>query len=628
MGVERSRFPFGDRCGWVEYRVLGLVLSLTRQITALIHPEALARPSERARHEAFIARQLLASLAIMAVAPLFLACYGAPAPWHAMVFAWGIVPLCAVVLVSRSGDLVLAQGLSIASFIGVATTLAIGGGDAWQTALAWLVLAPLEGVFSQNYRLVFTGSALAITSLLGLACAAAMGWFDVGFSVSYAVLLIAPAIVYAALLAAAILRQQRDHRLTVATLNTRQNALYETLGDLVIHHDATGSVEQVGTNCESLFGLQARALIGRGLFEHIHVADRPAFLKCLAEATRSPTTVCAMLRLRAGMITANGPTFRWIELRAHACSTSKLQDGSSTPAVLSILRDVTDAKAQAEELNAARTALEDHGVWKDQFLANVSHELRTPLNAIIGFAEMLSNPQLAPQLPERRREYASIIQQSGQHLLSVVNSILDMSKIQSGTFDIAPEAFDMAPLIDLCCDMVKLKAQENKIELVRAYPHTLEEIVGDKRACKQILINLLSNAVKFTPARGRVTVDVQPDGNYFSISVSDSGIGIAAPDLARLGDPFFQAGASYDRHYEGTGLGLSVVRGLVGLHGGTMSIESELGKGTRVSVRLPLDCRQIAATKNKSAKIETIPRRSRVEDVKNFNQEMTVKKIA
>jgi cell cycle sensor histidine kinase DivJ len=617
----------------VEYSVLGVLLSLAKQITALVHPDVSGRLEERVRHEAFILRQLVSSLAIMAFAPLFLASYGAPAPWHALVFAWGVLPLCAVVLVSRTGNLILAQGVSVAGFVGVATTLAAGGGNAWQLALAWVVLAPLEGVFSQSRRLVFAGMAMAIASLVSLASAAALGWLDLGFSALHGLLLIVPAVLYASLTATTILAQQRDQFRANATLNTRQNALYEALGDLVIHHDATGAVDYVGRNCEPMFGLPARVLIGRGLFEHIHVADRPAFLKSIAEAANSSATICTTLRLRTlfnreGGANRGEPMFRWIDMRARQIRVPSHDAATGAAPVVTVIRDVTDARLQSEELEATRIALEEQNLWKDQFLANVSHELRTPLNAIIGFAEMLGNPQLTPPSPERRREYAEIIQQSGQHLLAVVNSILDMSKIQSGTFDITPEPFDIAPLIDSCCDMVKLKAQENGIELVHAYPSKLAEIVGDKRACKQILINLLSNAVKFTPPRGRVTVNVRPDGNHLLIGVSDTGIGIAARDLGRLGDPFFQAGASYDRPYEGTGLGLSVVRGLVGLHGGTMTVESEVGKGTCVSIRLPLDCRQNANSKNRSAKIETISRRSRLDEVKRFDNDMMVKKIA
>jgi cell cycle sensor histidine kinase DivJ len=175
---------------------------------------------------------------------------------------------------------------------------------------------------------------------------------------------------------------------------------------------------------------------------------------------------------------------------------------------------------------------------------------------------------------------------------------------------------------------VKLRAQQGEVELVRAYPEKLEELVADKRACKQILINLLSNAIKFTPAAGRVTISARIEGNSILIRVADTGIGLDARDLTRIGDPFFQAHPALDRPYEGTGLGLSVVRGLVGLHGGTISVESEPNKGTCVSVRLPLDCRRVTHKTADSAKIETIARRSQGEIASGLFKEMMVKKIA
>jgi cell cycle sensor histidine kinase DivJ len=144
---------------------------------------------------------------------------------------------------------------------------------------------------------------------------------------------------------------------------------------------------------------------------------------------------------------------------------------------------------------------------------------------------------------------------------------------------------------------------------LRKYPAHLEEIVADKRACKQVLINLISNAVKFTPPGGSVFVDLRPEGNSLKIIVADTGIGIAPKDLSQLGEPFFQASANYDRHFEGTGLGLSVVRGLVGLHGGTISVESAPGDGATITVRLPLDCRSAKGRSEGSAKIEAIVRR-------------------
>ncbi|HEY8261621.1 MAG TPA: HAMP domain-containing sensor histidine kinase, partial [Methylosinus sp.] len=266
---------------------------------------------------------------------------------------------------------------------------------------------------------------------------------------------------------------------------------------------------------------------------------------------------------------------------------------------------------------------------KTRFLANISHELRTPLNAIIGFSEMLASEQLAPVDPGKRREYAEIIRNSGQHLLAVVNTILDMSKIESGSMQISPEPFSLPELVDQCLRMMQLKAEQGRVELSRDYAEGLEEIVCDKRACKQIIINLLSNAVKFTPPAGRVRVRLYPDGNSLALAVSDSGIGIAASDLGRLGDPFFQASACHDRAYEGTGLGLSVVRGLVGLHGGSIAVESAPQNGTCVTIRLPLDCRLHQNRSPALAKIETIARRGAVRSGEDIDyRDQMVKKIA
>jgi two-component system, cell cycle sensor histidine kinase DivJ len=609
---------------------LSFALSLEKQIASLVHPSVESRPAERLRHETFILRRLASSVAVMCLAPLFLAIYGAPAVWHALIFIWCIVPIAAVLLLSRSGDLLLAQSICIVSFIGAATTIAAGGGP-WAAALVWLVLAPFEGVLSQNFRLVLSAGGLSILAAIGLTFADRSGLIHTGFASGHTPLLVLPAIIYATLAAHGLvafqIRRDRSAQLRVG----HYRAVYDTLGDLVIHQDRNGVAEFISSNCYDVLGVPTADLMGRGLFDHVHVADRPAYLKTISDAASSPTTMIATLRLRTPGLTGKAghePTFRWVELRARRFAMDNDEPEARPDRVVSIWRDISTFKQLEQECDAARGAADEANIWKDHFLANVSHELRTPLNAIIGFAEILSDRELSPQEADKRREYASIIQKSGQHLLSVVNSILDMSKIQSGAFDIRPEPFAVAPLIDLCCDMVKLKAVEGSVELVRAYPERIDEIVADKRACKQILLNLLSNAIKFTPRDGRVTIKLRPDGNHILISVADTGIGIAPNDLANLGSPFFQAGASYDRPYEGTGLGLSVVRGLVGLHGGTISIESELDQGTCVSVRLPLDCRRVTAGKTGSAKIETLPRRSRSDDPRQFSNEMMVKKIA
>jgi cell cycle sensor histidine kinase DivJ len=178
------------------------------------------------------------------------------------------------------------------------------------------------------------------------------------------------------------------------------------------------------------------------------------------------------------------------------------------------------------------------------------------------------------------------------HLLSVVNGILDMSKIEAGSFTLLPEAVALEPLIADCVKLLALKAAEGGVLISMNVAPDLPELVADQRACKQILINLVSNAIKFSRAGGRVTIGAQAEGGSdVVLTVADTGVGISAEDLPRLGVPFFQAHSSYDRPYEGTGLGLSVVKGLAELHGGAVAITSTPGVGTRVVVRLPRVCK-------------------------------------
>src|SRR5262249_21426036 len=192
--------------------------------------------------------------------------------------------------------------------------------------------------------------------------------------------------------------------------------------------------------------------------------------------------------------------------------------------------------------------------------------------------------------------------ESGNHLLSVVNGILDMTKLDAGDFEIRPEPFQPAGVIGGCCDLLALKAREAGLELEVDAPADLPEIVADKRALKQILINLLSNAIKFTDRGGRVRITAAAEGAALAIAVEDNGIGIGEEDLPRIGKPFYQARASYDRRHDGTGLGLSIVKGLVALHGGAIVIRSGIGEGTRVTVRLPLDCEQMRPRPNPAGK--------------------------
>ena len=606
-----------------------LVLSgLRDQITALVHADALPCPVERARHTTFITTRLASSLLAIGLLPPYLTYHGLPTLWEAVAFGWLVLPLVAVLHVSRTGRLVEAQGLCLAAMLGLVLTVVLGGGGT-AAALAWLPIVPFEAAVAGQVWLILASGAGAFAVAFGLAAASrllALGP-DLFNHAAYAI----PGILYATGLAVGV-QQVAQMRHTLERASTaRYRLLAETMGDLVLRLDRFGAVVDASREAQSLFGLSRHDLSGRGLFDRIHVGDRPAFLKAVSEAATSDALAMVTLRLRSSLVAGvrvppEELGFAWVEARIRRSVEIEAQAGQSAT-VTAILRDVTSRKLHEEELEAARAEAEQTNAWKDRFLANVSHELRTPLNAIIGFAEMLANEQLAPRDPVKLREYAEIIRASGGHLLEVVNTILDMSKIESGSFDIVPEAFDVVPLIDACCDMVRLKAEQGGIALLRVCPAGLPELVADKRACKQMLINLLSNAVKFTPTAGRVTIGARPEGNSIVLYVNDTGIGILPHDLPRLGDAFFQAQGNHDRCYEGTGLGLSVVRGLVGLHGGSISIESAPGEGTAVSIKLPLDCRK-SMRSGASAQIDAVHRQA-ITDRSAFDiNTAMVKKIA
>jgi cell cycle sensor histidine kinase DivJ len=544
----------------------------------------------------------------MALVPIFLLARGAPSNWDVLAFTFLLAPICGVYVLHRTGRIEFAQAICVGAAVLLGVTLALANGSLTVASVACFLLAPLEAVLGGSVGLAMGGAAISLASITILTAFAGVGLIPRGgFGGPAADLaIVAAAVIYASLLSVRSIRnsEHRDARAERSMASYRE--LTDTVGDMVMQLDYSGAVVDVVTDPSNNFRCAPSDIAGRSLFERILVSDRPIFLKTVADAAQANAVVAAEFRLRVGSSRQDredAPVFLWVEMRAHR---SRALSGI----VLAVLRDVTPMREARDAIEAAREASEQAAIWKDRFLANVSHELRTPLNAIIGFSEMLGNPALAPKDPERSREYANIINASGLHLLSMVNTILDMSKIETGNFEIEPEPFNLPGLIDSCCDMVVLKAKEKRIELSRAGAPQLQEIVADKRACKQIVLNLLSNAVKFTPEGGAVAITARIDGMFAEITVTDTGIGVTPKELARLGDPFFQAKSTYDRPYEGTGLGLSIVRGLVALHGGVMSFESAPNEGARVTVRLPLDCRDAAKANARTAKIQTLARRS------------------
>jgi len=376
--------------------------------------------------------------------------------------------------------------------------------------------------------------------------------------------------------------------------------------DAILRHGQDGSVHFASAGAEPLLGVSPIDLLGKGLFDRVHVADRPAYLAALADTSHSGKP--QLLELRARRLNAEGDEqFVWVEMRSCLMTSGRAHDSVERREVFSVLRDIDQRKAQEHAVELARTDAERASVAKNRFLATMSHELRTPLNVIIGFSEMLIKESELMIDAARRREYAKLINDSGHHLLSVVNGILDMSKIEAGDFPITPEPFAPGAVVEHCCELLAIKAREAAITLETQIPLGLPEVVIDKRALKQVLLNLLSNAIKFTDAGGSILVSVAADERHLIVAVRDNGVGISSHDLPRLGEPFFQSGASYDRRHDGTGLGLSIVKGLVSLHGGDLEIGSRLGEGTCVTVRLPLDC-ELTRSREHANLVESGPR--------------------
>ncbi|MBI1776823.1 MAG: hypothetical protein HYR63_15870 [Proteobacteria bacterium] len=250
-------------------------------------------------------------------------------------------------------------------------------------------------------------------------------------------------------------------------------------------------------------------------------------------------------------------------------------------------RSVTQQIQADEALRQAKEEAEAANRTKSQFLANMSHELRTPLNAVIGFSEVIRDKGLG-SIDPRYRDYAADIHKAGQHLLDLINDVLDLSKIEVGKLELREEVVDLGEVVEQCVHIVAARADAGRIMLERRIPATLPTVVGDRLRIKQILLNLLSNAIKFTPAGGRVAIGLTPaaDGGL-GLWVADSGIGMKPEDIPTALAPFRQVDGGMNRRHEGTGLGLPLASRLAELHDGALEIESRFGHGTTVWFCLP-----------------------------------------
>ena len=336
---------------------------------------------------------------------------------------------------------------------------------------------------------------------------------------------------------------------------------------LILAFDERGRV--LSAYGEAPAGLDLHILMQNGLYGAAHPGDRQAVAAAVEAAV-------AQGRAEIGFA-PHGAMDHYLYLSMRRASDDRLYGA---------IRDGSLQHAREAALEAARADAEALNQGKTRFLASMSHELRTPLNAVIGFSDIM-RLKLFGDLPPKYSEYAQLIWESGQHVLDMINDVLDMSKIEAQRYELTLESFDIREPVSQALRLMRSAAHDKGIDIHSAMPAHALTVSADKRAVKQIALNLLSNAVKFTPKGGGIRLTLNEHDDAVDIAVTDTGIGIAPDDLTRIGQPYEQAGAP-EQKAMGTGLGLSIVKAMAHLHGGQMTIRSTLGEGTEVVVRLPV----------------------------------------
>ncbi|MFD1746580.1 sensor histidine kinase [Rhizobium helianthi] len=364
-----------------------------------------------------------------------------------------------------------------------------------------------------------------------------------------------------------------------------EGCVLDAVPGLALVCDPQGRVLRAGGRDRYLLPSSRLDPRGLTLAELVHVSDRIAVQQALDVLRQGGSSAQVEARIEHGLDQAGGRQFL-----ATVLDISPVCDENGDLAQVFVqLREQTETVLLREEVARRTAEALSANETKSRFLAAVSHELRTPLNAILGFSDVLAGEYFGRLENDRQREYVGLIRQSGAHLLAVVNAMLDMSRIEAGRYELLTEPFPLGDAVEACRAMLDLQARNKGVTLTTRLGRNLGELVADPRAVQQILINLAGNAIKFTDGGGVVTIDAVREGPRMKLIVSDTGIGIATEKMALIGQPFCQVQDDYSRGFEGSGLGLSLVKGLVALHGGQFAIESRLGEGTVVTVTLPVD---------------------------------------
>ena len=387
-----------------------------------------------------------------------------------------------------------------------------------------------------------------------------------------------------------LLHRQNAHllaqRFALLRKDRFMNSVVEHTFDAIITVDPEGKITTFNRSAKSILAGSEQDLKGRDIGDVILNTEDGEAKACTIDDLARIAAKAEPYELLGRRLT--GQDF------ALDAAVSCFEEKQQTTYIV-LLRDITarkeaEAKAEAsrQDLITAKERAETADRAKSQFLANVSHELRTPLNAVIGFSELMKEQIYGPLGARKYLAYAEDIHESGNHLLTVINDILDLSRIESGSIALREECFRLDTTTEACLRMVAQRAEAAGISLQAGENMVSVEVRGDERLIKQALLNVLSNAIKFTPPDGVVTVELtQEETGAVSVTVTDTGPGIAKDDLSIVFEPFQQLDSSLTRSFEGTGLGLPLTKSFMKIHGGRIKIDTKLGEGMRVTLTLP-----------------------------------------
>ncbi|MEI7790611.1 MAG: PAS domain-containing sensor histidine kinase [Alphaproteobacteria bacterium] len=538
----------------------------------------------RTQRRQFVLVQAAKASVGVALGLAFFGVAGRPDLAEAIALAGLAVPGVLAILGLTAVPLARLEQIGLAGFAALIGYLALLTGGMASPLVVWFALVPAEGALSGGRPAVVRAGVAAGAALLIVACVQALGHLPASrLTYSGALPLweiyacsVLAALVQAVLIAAAAQDRQRAADAAAAEGAAMYRFLADNAMDLITRHSPDGRIRFASPATVALLGRLPDEILGQPMPAMVHPDDLDAVQAALMESSYHGRAGSAEVRLRH-----KDGHFVWAEIR---CRPAREIAGEPAD-IVAVTRDISERKQQEGALVEARDAALAANRAKSRFLANMSHELRTPLNAIIGFSEVMTREMFGPVGP-RYQEYSRLIHESGAHLLELINSVLDMSKIEAGKFELAEELFDLGDTAESAVRFLKIPAERAGVALKLDIAVSARLVFADRRAIKQILVNLLSNGVKYTPPGGTVSVTARAEKGI-EIVVHDTGTGISKADLARLGQPFEQVENAEVRAKEGTGLGLALVKALAAMHGGEAALTSALGEGTTVTVRLP-----------------------------------------